>query len=254
MAWSGSPFALHSNFGTIISFFVILSLPGFSPKLSHVCTIHIKSPTRVFYQYTLFLPPPLTLLREFLKFQESLSIAPANSSPYATKMRNTRVFHSLPSFFYISPFVNPSTTPPRGQLLLFMVNPSTLSFLRPREPTGISKSLLQRLRVGLTPGDHIFFLGINLYGNTSCVSNVFFLKKNEKYFSRKNIIKMKHFIHIFILQKIVYFIGKKMFEKYNIFSMSVFLSHWVHAHPEKLTWKNIIFFKHFFSNKIYYFL
>jgi hypothetical protein len=46
-----------------------------------------------------------------------------------------------------------------------------------------------------TPGDHIFFLGKNLYGNTSCVSNVFFLKKNEKFISRKNIIKMKHFIH-----------------------------------------------------------
>ena len=74
-----------------------------------------------------------------------------------------------------------------------------------------------------TPGNHIFFLGKNLYGNTSCISNVFFLKKNEKFFSRKNIIKMKHFIHIFILQKIVYFIRKKMFEKYYIFPCQFFL-------------------------------
>jgi len=78
-----------------------------------------------------------------------------------------------------------------------------------------------------TPGDHIFFLGKNLYGNMSCVSNVFFLKKNEKFFSRKNLIKMKHFIHIFILQKIVYFIGKKMFEKYYIFPCQFF---WISMH------------------------
>jgi len=64
-----------------------------------------------------------------------------------------------------------------------------------------------------TPGDQIFFLGKNLYGNTSCVSNVFFLKKNEKFFNRKNIIKMNHFIHIFFLQKMVYFTEKKMCEK-----------------------------------------
>src|ERR1700730_1418819 len=67
--------------------------------------------------------------------------------------------------------------------------------------------------LGNTPGDQIFFLGKNLYGNTSCVSNVFFLKKNEKFFNRKNIIKMNHFIHIFFLQKMVYFTEKKMCEK-----------------------------------------
>jgi hypothetical protein len=60
-----------------------------------------------------------------------------------------------------------------------------------------------------TPGDQIFFLRKNLYGNTSCVSNVFFLKKNVKIFNRKNIIKMNHFIHIFFLQKMVYFTEKK---------------------------------------------
>src|ERR1700731_3446822 len=90
------------------------------------------------------------------------------------------------------------------QLLRFLYRPSS----------GISN--------GITPGDHIFFLGKNLYGNTSCVSNVFFLKKNEKFISRKNIIKMKHFIHIFFLQKIVYFTEIKMFEKYYIFPCQFF--------------------------------
>src|SRR3984893_16187123 len=71
-----------------------------------------------------------------------------------------------------------------------------------------------------TPGDHIFFLGKNLYGNTSCVSNVFFLKKNEKFISRKNIIKMKHFIHIFFLQKIVYFPEKKCLKNIIFFHVS----------------------------------
>src|ERR1700730_990489 len=84
-----------------------------------------------------------------------------------------------------------------------------------------------------TPGDHIFFLGKNLYGNTSCISNVFFLKKNEKIISRKNIIKMKHFIHIFFLQKIVYFTEIKMFEKYYIFPCQFF---WINMHS--VTQKN----------------
>ena len=88
-------------------------------------------------------------------------------------------------------------------------------------------SMGKQQHISHTPGDHIFFPRKNLYGNTSCVSNVFFLKKNEKFFSRKNIIKMKHFIHIFILQKIVYFIGKKMFEKYYIFPCQFF---WMSMH------------------------
>ena len=49
-----------------------------------------------------------------------------------------------------------------------------------------------------TPGDHTYFLGKNRFRNTSCVSNMFFLKKNENFLSWKNIIKMKHFIPIFI--------------------------------------------------------
>ena len=60
-----------------------------------------------------------------------------------------------------------------------------------------------------TPGDHTFFLGKNRFRNTSCVSNMFFLKKNEKILSKKNIIKMNHFIPIFLLYKMVYFTGKK---------------------------------------------
>jgi hypothetical protein len=59
--------------------------------------------------------------------------------------------------------------------------------------------------VQITTGDHTFFLGKNHFGNMSCVSNMFFLKKNGKFLSRKNIIKMNHFIHIFFLWKMVNF-------------------------------------------------
>jgi hypothetical protein len=48
----------------------------------------------------------------------------------------------------------------------------------------------------LTPGDQTFFL-----------------KKNEKFLSWKNLIKMNYFIHIFFLQKMRYFTEKKMCEK-----------------------------------------
>src|ERR1700728_502334 len=34
---------------------------------------------------------------------------------------------------------------------------------------------------------------------TSCVSNMLFLKKNEKFLNKKNLIKMNHLIHIFPL-------------------------------------------------------
>jgi hypothetical protein len=40
-----------------------------------------------------------------------------------------------------------------------------------------------------------------------------FLKKNEKFLNKKNLIKMNHFIHIFLLWKMVYFTRKKMCEK-----------------------------------------
>ena len=69
--------------------------------------------------------------------------------------------------------------------------------------------LVYRHEVPYTPGDHTFFLGKNCFGNTSCVSNMFFLKKNEKFLSWKNLIKMNHFIHIFLLWKMVYFTRKK---------------------------------------------
>ena len=66
--------------------------------------------------------------------------------------------------------------------------------------------------VDSTPGDHKFFLGKNHFGNMSCVSNMFFLKKNEKFLSRKNIIKMNHFISIFFLWKMVYFTKEILIE------------------------------------------
>jgi len=82
------------------------------------------------------------------------------------------------------------------------------------------KSSQGRLRVRgrramevITPGDHTFFLGKNRFGNMSCVSNMFFLKKNENFLSRKNLIKMNYFIHIFLLWKMVYFTEKKICEK-----------------------------------------
>jgi hypothetical protein len=65
----------------------------------------------------------------------------------------------------------------------------------------------------ITPGDHTFFLVKNCFGNTSCVSNMFFLKKNENFLSMKNIIKMNHFIPIFLLWKMAYFTEKKICEK-----------------------------------------
>jgi hypothetical protein len=73
-----------------------------------------------------------------------------------------------------------------------------------------------------TPGDHTFFLVKNHFGNMSCVSNMFFMMKNESNeglllhtysFSRKNIIKMNHFIPIFLLWKMVYSTEKKIYEK-----------------------------------------
>ena len=59
------------------------------------------------------------------------------------------------------------------------------------------------------------------FGNTLCVSNMCFLKKNEKCVSRKNIIKINHFIPIFYIQKMVYF------------------------PKEKIVWKMVYFYKFF---------
>jgi hypothetical protein len=111
--------------------------------------------------------------------------------------------------------------PPNSLTALFL-SFSNSTFMR----TELSAKVPTRW-TSYTPGDHIFFLRKNLYGNTSCVSNVFFLKKNEKFTSRKNIIKMKHFIHIFFLQKIVYLTEIKMFEKYYIFPCQFF---WINMH------------------------
>ena len=83
----------------------------------------------------------------------------------------------------------------------------------------------------LTPGDHTFFLGKNRFGNMSCVSNMFFLKKNEKFLSRKNLIKMNYFIHIFLLWKMVYFTEKK-YVKNDIFSINF---------STGKIWKNVTF-------------
>ena len=69
---------------------------------------------------------------------------------------------------------------------------------------------------------------------------MFFLKKNEKILSKKNIIKMNNFIPIFLLYKMVYFTEKKLCKKWYI-SIS-FLQEKFGKNVTFLCKKNIIFF------------
>src|SRR6202035_5217824 len=88
-------------------------------------------------------------------------------------------------------------------------------------------------KIDNTPGDHSFFLGKNWFGNTSCVSNMFFLKKNEKFHSKKNTIKMNHFIPIFSYRKWYIFPLIFLWEKYQIFLQGKILGKMLHFYVKK---------------------
>ena len=63
---------------------------------------------------------------------------------------------------------------------------------------------------------HIFPWEKLLQKHIMCFQYVF-PEEKWKFLSRKNLIKMNHFIHIFLLWKIVYFTEKKICEKWYIF-------------------------------------
>ena len=77
--------------------------------------------------------------------------------------------------------------------------------------------VLQFIEDSFTPGDHSFFL-----------------KKNEKFLSRKNIIKMIHFIPIFFLQKMTYFsINFSMGKISNLSARKNFVKRMLHFYVKK---------------------